>query len=521
MIASASKTMKSAFAHRAAVLSSLTLSLKDPNLLPTITSSSINNPLLEVFNPGVLRNEQQDPIATLEYMSRDDAKNVIEYSSNILPSWRDGTTGLQRSKLLNDWSSLIKENVDDLAMIMTMESGKPLQESKGEIAYAASFLDYYAGEAIRPTSSGGGTIIPTTFIDATSSSPKGKILSFKEAIGVTAMITPWNFPLAMITRKVGPALATGCTSIVKPSELTPLSAIALKSLCDKAGIPKGVFELLIAHPNTTAEIGSELCENSIIKKLSFTGSTNVGKLLMKQSSNTVKKLSLELGGNAPFIVFEDANINQAVQAAMISKYRNAGQTCVCSDRFLLHKSIEEEFISKLKSEVEKLIVGPGMDLDTTMGPLITQQAVLNVHEKVQEALKDDGTTCVIGGSPNDAGPNYYQPTIIQNVNLQSKLWKSETFGPVIATHTFDSDDEAIQIANDTPTGLAAYFCTNDLSRTFYVASKLENGIVGINDGIISSASAPFGGIKESGLGREGSSIGIEEYLETKYVFLNH
>mmetsp|Transcript_9531 Transcript_9531/g.13299 ORF Transcript_9531/g.13299 Transcript_9531/m.13299 type:complete len:404 (-) Transcript_9531:189-1400(-) len=402
---------------------------------------------------------------------------------------------------------------------MTMESGKPLAESKGEVVYGTSFLDYYAGEAIRPTSAGGGFIAPTPFATGTGA-PRGKIIAVQEAVGVTAMVTPWNFPIAMITRKVGPALAAGCTAVVKPSELTPLTAIAMKVLADRAGVPEGVFELVTSSRESTAEVGEEFCTNPTIKKISFTGSTPVGKLLMKMSSDTVKRLSLELGGNAAFIVFDDADIDQAVNAAMASKFRNAGQTCVCADRFIIHRSVEEEFVSKLTRKVSEIQVGSGVEEGTTMGPMISKIAVSKVKEKVDKAL-DEGAELVIGGSPiPDLGPNFFQPTIVRNVRLDSMLWSTETFGPVVATTTFDTEKEAIELANDTTSGLASYFCSKDGERIFRVAGRLENGIIGINDGIISSASAPFGGVKESGLGREGSAAGIAEYLETKYMFLN-
>mmetsp|Transcript_16326 Transcript_16326/g.23818 ORF Transcript_16326/g.23818 Transcript_16326/m.23818 type:complete len:404 (-) Transcript_16326:611-1822(-) len=402
---------------------------------------------------------------------------------------------------------------------MTMESGKPLAESKGEVAYGVSFLDYYAGEAIRPSSAGGGFIAPSPFTTDTGA-PKGKIMAVQEAVGVTAMVTPWNFPIAMITRKVGPALAAGCTAIVKPSELTPLTAIALKVLADRAGVPDGVFELVTSDRESTADVGKEFCINPTIKKISFTGSTPVGKLLMKMSSDTVKRVSLELGGNAAFIVFDDADIDQAVDAAMSSKFRNAGQTCVCADRFLIHHSVEEEFISKLSKQVSQIQVGHGMKEGVTMGPVITKTSVSNIKEKVDKALSE-GAELAFGGSPlPELGPNFFEPTIVQNVKPSSLLWCTETFGPVVAITTFDTEEEAIELANDTTSGLASYFCTKDAERIFRVAGRLENGIIGINAGIISSASAPFGGVKESGLGREGSAAGIAEYLETKYMYLN-
>jgi succinate-semialdehyde dehydrogenase/glutarate-semialdehyde dehydrogenase len=335
------------------------------------------------------------------------------------------------------------------------------------------------------------------------------------------MITHWNFPVAMVTRKVGPALAAGCTVILKPSELTPLSAVALKNLADQAGIPSDTFQIIVSDQEKTSDIGEEFCSSPIVKKLSFTGSTAVGKLLMRQSSDTLKRLSLELGGNAPFIVFDDADIEQAAHAAVASKFRNAGQTCVCADRFIVHEAVEDAFIASVKDIVSKFQIGRGLDEKTTMGPLITEMAAKSVEEKIFDSVRE-GAQIVYGGSliPH-LGPNFLQPTIVRNVKSSSKLWCTETFGPVIAITTFRHEDDAVNLANDTPTGLASYFCSQDLSRVFRVAERLENGIVCINEGIFSTANAPFGGVKESGLGREGSIEGLNEYLEPKYTFLNH
>eukprot|EP00567_Pseudictyota_dubia_P017090 CAMPEP_0197436022 /NCGR_PEP_ID=MMETSP1175-20131217/3501_1 /TAXON_ID=1003142 /ORGANISM="Triceratium dubium, Strain CCMP147" /LENGTH=510 /DNA_ID=CAMNT_0042965197 /DNA_START=169 /DNA_END=1701 /DNA_ORIENTATION=- len=500
---------------------SSSLPLKDPSLL-TVEPSFEGKNTFAVSNPAATSaqvEEGSDVIAKVTTMGRNEAKKAIEKAHNVLPSWRDGTTAAHRSAILTRWSQLIKDNADDIAKIMTFESGKPLGESLGEVAYGCSFLDYYAAEAVRPTSAGGGFVAPTPFATP-DGAPRGKIMAIQEAIGVTALITPWNFPIAMITRKAGPALAAGCTTVLKPSELTPLTALAIKTLADRAGVPDGVFELVTADRDSTAGVGEEFCTNPIVKKISFTGSTPVGKLLMKSSADTVKKLSLELGGNAPFIVFDDADIEQAVDAAIASKYRNAGQTCVCADRFLVHRSVHDEFVSKLKEKVGKFVTGPGSDSQTTMGPVITATAAQSVKQKVEEALSE-GAECVLGGETlPDLGPNFFQPTILCNVDTKSKIWATETFGPVAAIRAFDSEEEAVDLANDSSVGLASYFCSRDMSRVFRVAGKLENGIVGINDGIISSASAPFGGVKESGLGREGSAAGIAEYLETKYLFIN-
>ena len=328
------------------------------------------------------------------------------------------------------------------------------------------------------------------------------------------------FLYSQITRKVGPALAAGCTTVLKPSELTPLTAVVLQVLAKRAGVPEGVFELVTADRDLTREVGDEICTNPAVKKISFTGSTPVGKLLMKLSSETVKRVSLELGGNAAFVVFDDADIDVAVNAAMSSKFRNAGQTCVCADRFIIHHEVEKEFVGKLTEKVKQLNVGHGLKDGVNMGPVISTLPVKNIHKKVEAAISD-GANLVCGGSDlPDLGPNYFAPTILTNVNPSSLIWDTETFGPVVAINTFETEDEALSLANDTPSGLASYFCTKDLSRIFRFSSALENGLVGVNEGIISNAAAPFGGVKESGLGREGSVVGINEYIETKYVFLN-
>ena len=328
------------------------------------------------------------------------------------------------------------------------------------------------------------------------------------------------FLYCQITRKVGPALAAGCTTVLKPSELTPLTAVVLQVLAKRAGVPEGVFELVTADRDLTREVGDEICTNPAVKKISFTGSTPVGKLLMKLSSDTVKRVSLELGGNAAFVVFEDADIDVAVNAAMSSKFRNAGQTCVCADRFLIHQEVEKEFVGKLTEKVKQLNVGHGLKDGVNMGPVISTLPVKNIQKKVEAAISD-GATLVCGGSDlPDLGPNYFAPTILTNVNPASLIWDTETFGPVVAIKTFETEDEALALANDTPSGLASYFCTRNLERIFRFSSALENGLVGVNEGIISNAAAPFGGVKESGLGREGSVVGINEYIETKYVFLN-
>merc|ERR1719356_975298 len=402
---------------------------------------------------------------------------------------------------------------------MTLESGKPLAESYGEVNYAKSFLDYYASEAVRPTGAGGGFMVPSPF-PASDGGPQGHVLVMQQAVGVAAMVTPWNFPLAMITRKVGPALAAGCTAVLKPSELTPLSAIALKNLADKADIPEGVFELVTASTETTPAVGTEFCTNSLVKKISFTGSTRVGKILLAQSSETVQRVSMELGGNACFVVFADADLDEAVNAAVSSKFRNAGQTCVCADRFLVDAKVHDEFVSKLAEKVGSLRVGPGMDPEPQMGPLITEGAVQSVKDKVEAALGEGATLYEQGSLPEEAsGPHFYPPTILTNVSVDCDIWKTETFGPVAAVRSFETEEEALQIANNVKVGLASYFCTKDLARAFSFASSLEAGLIGVNSGVLSSAHTPFGGVKESGLGTEGSPLGMKEYLETKYVFM--
>ena len=508
-------------------------------------SSSSSNDFFDVVDPG--SSSGRNVIARVRRMDGSDTKEAITRASSALASWKDGTTASHRSNLLLKWSSLIKENANDIATVMTYESGKPIAESHGEIIYGTSYLDYYAAEALRPTSAGGGSIIPTPFVSATTTAPtssslggggvptttttttttttvmpRGRIMTVNEAIGVCGLITPWNFPIAMITRKVGPALAAGCTIVLKPSELTPLTAVILSVLADRAGIPPGVFELITTNtPTMVQEVGNEICTNTNIKKISFTGSTAVGKAIMKLSSTTVKRLSLELGGNAPFIVFGDADIDRAVTGAISSKFRNAGQTCVCADRFIIHESIVDEFVTKLTNKVqEQITIGHGMKVGVTMGPVITSNQVQLIKGKINDAIMA-GATCIYDGSALDnLGPNYIEPTIITNITPNMALWHTETFGPVISIITFTTEEEALALANDTPTGLASYFYTQDMGRIFRVSAALENGIVGVNEGIISSAYVPFGGVKESGLGREGSVVGMNEYLETKYIFLN-
>ena len=410
-------------------------------------------------------------------------------------------TAKDRSMILEKWNNLILEKSDSLAEIITLECGKPINESKTEVTYAASFVKWFAEEGKRTY----GDIIPSHTKDR-------RINVIKQPIGVVAAITPWNFPLAMVTRKVSPALAVGCTVVIKPADETPFSALALAHLADKAGFPPGVFNLIVGKDS--ARIGKTMCENNIVKKISFTGSTKIGQLLMSQSSKTLKKLSLELGGNAPFIVFEDANIDSAVEGAILSKFRNSGQTCVCVNRFLVHEKVYDEFTSKFLLAVSKLKVGNGMDDYVNIGPLINNEAIKKTESFVKDALKNGGKLLTGGKVINKY---FFEPTIIVNANSKMRLAKEEIFGPVCPIFKFSSDEEVINMANDTIYGLASYFYSKDINRCWKIAEKLEYGMVGINEGLISTEIAPFGGVKFSGQGREGSKYGIEDYLEIKYM----
>ena len=410
-------------------------------------------------------------------------------------------TAKDRSMILEKWNNLIQEKSDSLAEIITLECGKPINESKTEVTYAASFVKWFAEEGKRTY----GDIIPSHTKDR-------RINVIKQPIGVVAAITPWNFPLAMITRKVSPALAVGCTVVIKPADETPFSALALAHLADKAGFPPGVFNLIVGKDS--ARIGKTMCENNLVKKISFTGSTKIGQLLMSQSSKTLKKLSLELGGNAPFIVFEDANIDSAVEGAILSKFRNSGQTCVCVNRFLVHEKVYDEFTSKFLLAVSKLKVGNGMDDYVNIGPLINNEAIKKTESFVKDALKNGGKLLTGGKVINKY---FFEPTIIVNANSKMRLAKEEIFGPVCPIFKFSSDEEVINMANDTIYGLASYFYSKDINRCWKIAEKLEYGMVGINEGLISTEIAPFGGVKFSGQGREGSKYGIEDYLEIKYM----
>ena len=429
-------------------------------------------------------------------------RDAIDAAESAWPAWRS-RTAKDRATLLMRWYDLMLENQDDLAMIMTLEQGKPLTESRGEILYAASFIQWFAEEGKRIY----GDVIP-------SHGPDKRIVTLKQPIGVVATITPWNFPSAMITRKVGPALAAGCPVVVKPASSTPFSALALAELADRAGLPAGVMNV-VPSARATA-IGAELTSNPTIRKVSFTGSTEIGKLLMQQCAQGVKKVSLELGGNAPFIVFDDADIDAAVAGAMASKYRNAGQTCVCANRILVQDTVHDQFMRKFSESVSAMKVGPGVEDGVTIGPLINAAAVAKVEELVADAV-EKGATVILGGKRHALGGSFYEPTILTNATSEMACAKEEIFGPVAPIYRFSSEEEAIAMANDTQYGLAAYFYARDVGRVWRVSEALEYGIVGINEGIISTEVAPFGGVKESGIGREGSKYGIEDYLEIKYL----
>ena len=430
-----------------------------------------------------------------------ETRRAIAAADAALPAWR-ALTAKQRSQTLQRWFALINENADDLAQLITAEGGKPLAEAKGEVAYGASFVEWFAEEGKRAY----GETIPATLADK-------RLVVVKQPIGVCAAITPWNFPLAMITRKVAPALAAGCTVVVKPAEQTPLTALALAALAEQAGFPAGVFNVLTGDP---VAIGGELTASPVVRKLSFTGSTEVGRLLMAQSAPTIKKLSLELGGNAPFIVFDDADVDAAVNGALIAKYRNTGQTCVCANRILVQAGVYEEFARKLAARATELKVGAGSEDGVAQGPLIDDAALAKVEAHVADALAK-GARVLCGGARHARGGNFYQPTVLADVTPAMRVAREETFGPVAPLFRFNTEAEAVAMANDTEFGLAAYFYSRDVARCWRVGEALEYGMVGVNTGLISNEVAPFGGIKQSGLGREGSKYGIEDYLEIKYL----
>ena len=441
-------------------------------------------------------------LGSVPKMGKAETRRAIEAADRALPAWR-ALTAKERAAKLRRWYELMLENQDDLGRLMTLEQGKPLAEAKGEIAYAASFLEWFAEEAKRVY----GDVIP-------GHQPDKRLIVLKQPIGVTAAITPWNFPAAMITRKAGPALAAGCTMVLKPASQTPYSALALAELAERAGIPKGVFSVVTG---SAGEVGGELTGNPTVRKLSFTGSTDIGRQLMAECAADIKKVSLELGGNAPFIVFDDADLDKAVEGAMISKYRNNGQTCVCANRIYVQDGVYDAFAEKLKAAVAKLKVGNGLEDGTTTGPMIDEKAVAKVKEHIADAV-GKGASVLTGGDVIEG--NFFQPTVLLNVPASAAVAKEETFGPLAPLFRFKDEAEVIAAANDTEFGLASYFYAKDLSRVFRVAEALEYGMVGINTGLISNEVAPFGGVKASGLGREGSKYGIEDYLEIKYLCLS-
>lgn len=480
------------------------MKLQDTGLLRTqayVNGSWVDAKSGETF--AVLNPATGEELARVPLMSETDAKAAVSAADQAFVEWRR-KTAKERASLLRAWFELVQEHADDLALLMTLEQGKPLAEAKGEIQYAASFIEWFAEEGKRAY----GEMIPTH-------KPDARILVSREPVGVVAAITPWNFPAAMITRKAAPALAAGCTFICKPAEDTPLSALALAELSHRAGIPAGVFNILTGDPRA---LGAVLTGHERVRKLSFTGSTPVGKLLMSQCANTVKRVSLELGGNAPFIVFDDADLERALDGAMASKYRNAGQTCVCTNRFLVQDGIYDRFVEGLAERTRQLKVGPGTEADVQQGPLINAAAVSKIQSHIDDALSK-GASIVCGGKPHALGRTWFEPTVLRDVTTAMLVATEETFGPLAPVFRFSDEAEAIRLANDTEYGLAAYFYSRDIGRVWRVAEALEYGMVGINEGIISTELAPFGGVKASGVGREGARQGLEEYLECKYMLM--
>ena len=442
-----------------------------------------------------------DVVGTVPKLGASETRRAIAAAEAALPAWR-AKTAKERAQILRRWFDLMMANQEDLATIMTSEQGKPLAESKGEIAYAASFIEWFGEEGKRTY----GDVIPAHGTDK-------RIVVIKQPVGVCAAITPWNFPAAMITRKAGPALAAGCTMVVKPASQTPFSALALCELAERAGVPRGVLSCVTG---SASEIGGEMTSNPTVRKLSFTGSTAIGKLLLEQCARTVKKTSMELGGNAPFIVFDDADLELAVKGAIASKYRNAGQTCVCANRILVQDGIYDAFVERLSAAVSGMKVADGFTEGSVIGPLIDDKAVKKVEEHLGDALAK-GATVVTGGKRSALGGSFFEPTVLAGATPAMQIFREETFGPVAPIFRFSTEEEAIRLANDTEFGLASYFYGRDIGRVWRVAEALDYGIVGINEGIISTEIAPFGGVKESGLGREGSHYGIDEYLEVKYL----
>ncbi len=478
------------------------LKLKDPSLLSQRCyidgqwCDADGGKTIKVTNPAT-----GAEIGTIPNMGAAETRRAIEAAARAMPAWA-AKTAKERANILRRWFELIMANQEDLAIIMTAEQGKPLAEAKGEVAYAASFIEWFAEEGKRLY----GDVIP-------GHQPDKRLVVIRQPVGVVAAITPWNFPAAMITRKAGPALAAGCTFLCKPATQTPYSALAMAELAQRAGIPAGVFNILTG---SATAIGGEMTSNPTVRKVTFTGSTEIGKKLMVQCAGTMKKISLELGGNAPFIVFDDADLDAAVEGALASKYRNTGQTCVCANRLLVQAGVYDAFARKLAAAVKKLRVGDGLAGVTEQGPLIDANALAKVEEHIQDALAK-GATVVEGGKRHSLGGTFFEPTILANVTRDMLVAREETFGPLAPLFKFDTEEQAVKMANDTEFGLASYFYTRDLARSWRVAEKLEYGIVGINTGIISNEVAPFGGIKESGVGREGSKYGIIDYTELKYM----
>jgi succinate-semialdehyde dehydrogenase/glutarate-semialdehyde dehydrogenase len=478
------------------------MKLKDPSLfrqqcyIDGVWADADDGETIPVNNPAT-----DEVIGTVPRMGTDETRRAIEAANRAYPAWRK-RSAKERGEILRKWYNLLLENQDDLAVLMTTEQGKPLAEAKGEITYAAAFIDWFAEEGKRVY----GDTIPSPNDD-------WRIVVTKEPVGVCAAITPWNFPAAMIARKVGPALAAGCTMVAKPATMTPYSAFALAELAERAGVPKGVFSVITGD---SGAIGGEMTGNPIVRKITFTGSTEIGKLLMQQAAGTVKKVSMELGGNAPFIVFDDADLEAAVEGAMGSKFRNTGQTCVCANRLLVQDGVYDEFSALLTKRVAEMRVGNGMEDGITQGPLIDLNAVDKVEEHIADAV-GKGARIVVGGKRHSLGGSYFEPTVLADVDTSMMVTREETFGPVAPLFRFKTEEEAIAMANDTEFGLAAFFFSRDIGRVWRVAEALEAGLVGVNAGVISTVEAPFGGFKESGVGREGSKYGIDDYIETKYV----
>lgn len=480
------------------------LTLRDPRLLrghgyiDGQWCAADDGSLLAVSNPA-----NGEVIIEIAKMGAAETGRAIDAAARAMPEWQQ-LPAKTRAGILRRWFDLIMENQEDLAQLMTAEQGKPLTESRGEVAYGAAYVEWFAEEAKRVY----GDVIPGPGKDR-------RIVCIRQPVGVVAAITPWNFPIAMITRKAAPALAAGCSIVIKPASETPLCALALAELAERAGIPAGVLNVVAG---SARDIGGELTRNPIVRKLTFTGSTPIGKTLVAECAETMKKTSMELGGNAPFIVFGDADVDAAVEGAIISKYRNAGQTCVCSNRLFVHDSIHDEFVAKLIERTRSLTVGDGREEGTAIGPLVNSKAVKDVDELVQSSVAS-GASLALGGGPHHLGGNYYQPTILTGVTPTMPVFRNEIFGPVAPVTRFSSEAEVVAMANDTEFGLASYFYTRDIGRVWRVAEALEYGIVGINEGIISNEMAPFGGVKESGSGREGSRYGMDDYVEIKYLLM--